>query len=47
MDSTISTFHCFFNKKYGITPGQIRTKNQSHQYQSNQSEIPLDEETQY
>ncbi|WP_256088116.1 hypothetical protein [Staphylococcus haemolyticus] len=34
-------------KKYGITPGQIRTKNQSHQYQSfNQSEIPLDEETQ-
>ena len=40
-------FIALFNKKYGITPGQIRTKNQSHQYQSfNQSEIPLDEETQ-
>lgn len=40
-------FITLFNKKYGITPGQIRTKNQSHQYQSfNQSEIPLDEETQ-
>lgn len=40
-------FIALFNKKYGTTPGQIRTKNQSHQYQSfNQSEIPLDEETQ-
>lgn len=40
-------FIALFNKKYGITPGQIRTKNQSHQYQSfNQSKIPLDEETQ-
>lgn len=40
-------FIALFNKKYGITLGQIRTKNQSHQYQSfNQSEIPLDEETQ-
>ena len=40
-------FIALFNTKYGITPGQIRTKNQSHQYQSfNQSEIPLDEETQ-
>ena len=40
-------FIALFNKKYGITPGQIRTKNQSHQYQSfNQSEIPLDDETQ-
>ena len=40
-------FIALFNKKYGITPGQTRTKNQSHQYQSfNQSEIPLDEETQ-
>lgn len=40
-------FIALFNKKYVITPGQIRTKNQSHQYQSfNQSEIPLDEETQ-
>lgn len=40
-------FIALFNKKNGITPGQIRTKNQSHQYQSfNQSEIPLDEETQ-
>lgn len=40
-------FIALFNKKYGITPGQIRTKNQSHQYQSfNHSEIPLDEETQ-
>ncbi len=39
-------FIALFNKKYGTTPGQIRTKNQSHQYQSfNQSEIPLDEET--
>lgn len=40
-------FIALFNKKYGTTPGQIRTKNQSHQYQSfNRSEIPLDEETQ-
>lgn len=40
-------FIALFNKKYGTTLGQIRTKNQSHQYQSfNQSEIPLDEETQ-
>lgn len=40
-------FIALFNKKYGTTPGQIRNKNQSHQYQSfNQSEIPLDEETQ-
>ncbi|PTK83502.1 AraC family transcriptional regulator [Staphylococcus haemolyticus] len=40
-------FIALFNKKYGTTPGQIRTKNQSHQYQSfNQSEIPIDEETQ-
>lgn len=40
-------FIALFNKRYGNTPGQIRTKNQSHQYQSlNQSEIPFDETTQ-
>ena len=47
MDSTIFHISLLYLIKYGITPGQIRTKNQSHQYQSfNQSEIPLDEETQ-
>ena len=46
MDSTIFHISLLYLIKIWHHTGQIRTKNQSHQYQSfNQSEIPLDEET--